>query len=212
MAELYKLIYNKFFYFCSTLIIIIMVICNFNFDAGDRLEHQVYYFSFIFLIITSLIVGSVISNEYFTTLKEVVMAVNNRGLVYFSKLVAVITGISALYLIYVIGLLLTNHQVDKIMIFNQYFAIVIHTLLVICIAYILKSFSSLLIVSVVLLCIYRELSKIKITEFWNYILSTTYYELFNNLSFSKHLLLVGCIVSAIYTIIGYKLFCVQDIS
>lgn len=191
---------------------IVMLICNFNFTGYDRLEAQVYYFSFIFLIVSGLLVGSVISSEYNSTLKELLMAVNNRGLVYLTKLVSIIIGISTIYLVYTVGLTLTNSQISVGMIFNQYFSVLNHTLLILCIAYMIKSPSALLVVSVVLLCIYRELSNMKGSGFWSYLLDSTYYVMFYNLNFNKSSILIGCIISAFSIIVGYKSFNSQDIS
>lgn len=210
-AELYKLLYNKFIYLSIFIIISITAMSTLNVNINNRLEVQIYYSSFLFLIISGFIVGSIITSEYNSTMKEIVMAINDRKRVYLVKLFSVFLAISIIYFVYTFTLVLTNKNININLLINQYIAIMVHTITLMTIAYIIKMHSALFVVISIMLCIYRELSLIMKDGIWEIVVKSSYFIQFSNDSLNYSCIIFQGILMFLCIICGYIIFNLQEI-
>ncbi len=210
-AEIYKIFFNLSFYFCYFCVFITSIIGVIAIEPQNRITRESGLFSYIFLFICNLIIGSIISNEYSGTLKDRIIAVGNRKQIFVSKVILCLLSITCIYMFHVFLFVITNKGVQINIFINQYKAVMQHTFLLIGIAVVLKSFSSLSMATVIMLCIYKELSNLIMPVSVNIIFNNSYFVQFmstDKLVFTDCLFCFGAMLSVI---IGYFIFCYQDI-
>lgn len=213
-AEFYKIIFNISCYFCYFCIFVTSIIGLLLIDPKIRTAREIELFSYIFLLICNLIVGSIIANEYSGTFKDRIVAVGNRRNIFVSKVIMSFISISCIYFFYVAMFVVTNKGVQVNIFINQYEVIIQHTCLLIGIAVIVKSFSSLSVATVIILCLYKELAKLSNLIMGNpieSILKKSYFVQFmsmDKLSFND---CIFCVVAIVSVVVGYVIFEYQDI-
>lgn len=210
-AEVYKLLFNKFLYFSICLILFVSIVCYCAIEEENRLHDWIYYFSFLFLFMVNFVVGSIISNEYSSTLKDIIISIQNRRIIFITKVLSCILAIHLIFIIYVCAMFLSNNHIAFYIVVNQYIAVMQHTLGLIGIAIFIKSFSALSIVTVILLCIYKEMSMLQGTGFMDVILKSTYNNQFSNMDSMLLFNYVFLFIVVFSLGVGYYLFKYQDI-
>lgn len=210
-SELYKLLFNPFIYACIGCVFAVNIFCALFADADSRIFIETEYFSYIYLLIGNLAVGSIIANEYGFTLKDRVLAVGNRIAIFTSKVFACLLSISGIYALHACMVTYTSGEVNFNLFVNQYIAVIQHTFFLIGAAVIVKSFSALSVVSVVMLCVYKELSNVDMPGYAGVILKHTYYNRFTAIDKMLSVNLVIWAVVVFCLIIGYLLFRFEDI-
>ena len=114
-------------------------------------------------------------------------------------------------LFHVFLFVITNEEGHINIFINQYKAVLQHSFLLIGIAVIVKSFSALSIATVIMLCIYKELSNFIMPVPLDIIFNNSYFVQFmstDKLVFTDCLF---CFAAILGIIIGYIIFCFQDI-
>lgn len=210
-SELYKLLFHPFMYACIGCVFAVNIGCALFADADSRIFIETEYFSYIYLLICNLAVGSILANEFGSTLKDRVLAVGNRTGIFISKVFACLFSISGIYLLHACMVTYVNGGVNANLFVNQYLAVIEHTFLLIGAAVIVKSFSALSVVSVVMLCVYKELSNVDMPGYAGAILSHTYYNRFTAIDEMLSVNVVIWAVVVFCVIIGYLLFRFEDI-
>ncbi|MCM1160870.1 MAG: hypothetical protein NC412_06570 [Roseburia sp.] len=210
-AEVYKLLYNKFLYFNICLVLFVSIVCYCAIEEENRLNDWIYYFSFLFLFIVNFVVGSIISDEYSSTLKDMIISVKNRRIIFITKVLSCILAIHIIFIIYFCAMFLSNNHIEFYIVVNQYIAVMQHTIGLIGIAIFIKSFSALSIVTVILLCIYREMSMLQGTGFMEIILKSTYSSQFSNINSVLSFNYVFLFIIVFSLGAGYYFFKNQDI-
>lgn len=210
-AELYKLLFNKFLYLRMILVVFVSILCTVMIKRENRLLEWIYYFSFIWLLISNFVVGSIVSDEYHATLKNLVLAVPDRKKIFISKTISCIVALHIIYIIYSIALIRNNDNVYFYILFNQYIAVFQHTMILVGIAIVSRSFSSLSVITIIMLCMYREFSIIDAKGIIQSILESTYCSQFTNVESMTSFCFV-CLTSMILSLlIGDVVLKKQDI-
>ncbi len=210
-AEIYKIFFNLSFYCCFACVFITSIIGVISIEPENRIARENELFSYIFLFICNLIIGSIISSEYSGTLKDRIIAVGNRKHIFVSKVILCLLSITCIYVFHVILFVITNKEIHINIFINQYKAVMQHSFCLVGIAVIVKSFSSLSIATVVMLCIYKELSNLKMPVPIDKIFSNSYFVQFMSMDKLVFTDCLFCLSAILGIIIGYILFCCQDI-
>ncbi len=210
-AEGYKLCFNLSFYFCVVCILVPSIIGVFLIDPEKRIARETELFSYIFLLICNLVVGSILASEYSGTLKDRMIAAADRKQIFIAKAGMCLCSVTCIYLFYAVLFVITNDRVSILLLINQYKAILQQTLLLIGMAVIVKSFSALSVVTVVMLCIYKELSNLYLPDSMEYLYNNSYFVQFiraDKLNAADGLF---CLAAMGCAVVGYLVFRCQEI-
>lgn len=173
---------------------------------------QTYFFTFIYLLIIPLVVGSIYSNEYSSTMKELVIAVHNRASIYFAKVLIITGNMLLIFLIYGFIILITNDSFNWHLLLNQFIAVIQHTYMLIFIGIIIKSFSSLIVFSAVMIFVYRELAIRTWQEEVNVLINATFYRQFTSFRSNNFEYLLAVAMMIVFLGLGLIIYRNQEIN
>lgn len=209
-AELYKILHSYYFYGALGLTILMHIIFDCFVSPKILFNVKLDYFSYIFLLITNLIIGSSIAKEYGNTMKETILAVQSRGAVIGSKIIVSILMITIVFGAYLVGLIPDKSPLMLNLVLNQYFAVMQHTFILILCAVLFRSFSSLSVGTVIFLIAYKKMGASSGNYWTEDMLQSTYYRQFTNIHYT-HISAFSVLIVLISVGVAILLFSRQEI-
>lgn len=210
-AEIYKMFHNYYLYSCVGIIFIMHFICNVMISDANRFNARLDYFYYTFLLVINLVVGSMIAGEYRGNMKETILSVRNRRYVMGSKIIVIVVTMTLLFGFYLLGMFQDGVAFDKILMSNQYAAVIQHTLILILCSILLKSFSGLSVGTVIFLCAYKEIGRVNIDTWWGRIVESTFYNQFTSIN-ELQVTIISLVIIVVSLVLTFLLFSKQEIS